>query len=75
MLKGLLSNMFSLGLLQITSEAKAQQTEGHLLHGNKVWKVLKSLKFLFGTSIPTVANSEGYIIKPLYTFLMNKISK
>jgi hypothetical protein len=64
-----------LGLLQISLAAKVQQTEGHLLCGSEVWKVLKCLKFLFGTLTSTVSNSEGQIIKPLYTFLMDKTSE
>jgi hypothetical protein len=35
MLKSL-SNMLTLGLLQISLAAKSQQTEGHLLHENEV---------------------------------------
>jgi hypothetical protein len=66
--------MLTFGLLQISLAAKAQRT-GHLLREHVVWKVLKSLKFLFGTLILTVSNSEGQVIKPLYTFLMNKILK
>jgi hypothetical protein len=66
--------MLTLGLLQITLIANAQRQEGHLFRENEVWKVLKSLKFLFGTLIPTVSKSEGQVIKPLYTFLMNKTS-
>jgi hypothetical protein len=54
--------MLTLGLLQISLAAKAQRTEGHLLRGNEVWKVLKSLKFLFGNLIPTVSNKEGQVI-------------
>jgi hypothetical protein len=66
--------MLTLGPLQISLAAKTQRT-GHLVRGNEVWKVLKSLKFLFGTLIPTVSNSEGQVIKPLYTFLINKTTK
>jgi hypothetical protein len=44
MLKGLLSNMLTLGLLQMSLAAKEQRT-GHLLRGNEVRKVLKSLSF------------------------------
>jgi hypothetical protein len=66
--------MLTLGLLQFSLAAKVQRTEGHLLRGNEVWKILKSPKFLFGTLIPRVSNSEGQVIKPLYTLLMNKTS-
>jgi hypothetical protein len=65
MSKGLVSNMLTLGLLQISLAAKAQRTEGNLLRENAVWKVLKSVKFLFGTLIPTVSKSEGQVIRLL----------
>jgi hypothetical protein len=52
--------MLTLGLLQISPAEKAQQT-GHLLLENEVQKVLKSLKFLFGTLIPTVSKSKGHV--------------
>jgi hypothetical protein len=47
MLKVLLSNMLTLGLLQISLATKAQQIQGHLLDENQLWKVLKSLKLTF----------------------------
>jgi hypothetical protein len=34
-------------------QPKAQQTGGHIQREIGVWKLLKSLKFLFGTLIPT----------------------
>jgi hypothetical protein len=71
----MLSDMLTLGLLKISFAAKAQRTEGHLLRKNEVWKVLKSLKFLSGILTPTVSNSKGQVIKPLYMFVMNKTTK
>lgn len=50
--------MSTLALLQMSLAAKAQQTEGHLLHGNAVQEVLKSPNFLVGTLMPTFYKIE-----------------
>jgi hypothetical protein len=58
--------MLTLGLLQISLAAKAQRT-GHLLHGNEVWKVLKSLS-LFRTLIPITTTIITIIVEQLMDF-------
>jgi hypothetical protein len=57
MLKTLLPNMLTLGLLQISLAAKAQ-TAGHLLRENEARKVLKSIYVFVWNSITNNANFQ-----------------
>jgi hypothetical protein len=55
--------MLTSGLLQISLAIEKQRAGGHLFRENEVWNVLKYLKLLFGTLVPTVSKSEGHLIK------------
>jgi hypothetical protein len=61
MLKSLLSNTLTLSLLKISFPAKLQQTEEYFLR-EKVYKVLKSVRFVLGTTTSkTESRCKSYL--------------